>query len=689
MSANRLICFVCLILFATAACTATLQAGENLLRNPGFEQELLPTWEKRTPEDDCRKLRRVDSGGRSGNWAVALDNVKSAHTRLRQGNDRSIIVEPGSLVELSAWVKSELTNQGKATLQLYGMNERGGIRVQPKSRTVVGSCDWTRLRALARVPDDTAYLMAYLQIQDAVGRVLFDDVELVVKRKPSVPVPAPKIGLLTDLAADSPCAQSLKVLFADGLIRVAPESADRQLADCLGALVLFESCEVPQSVLKAVEQFAGAGKPVFMDIRNFAQWQGTKASAVCLKVEDGRLLENQMAAGLRLAKESKSAAGFTVGQTMPRAGYPSGELLLLPKGFAKPGLEVLAVGPDERPGLVRMPVGKGAVVAADVLSLREPFHSHVDAYYKYAPIANTLTNPVKLGEYYPKQLSYAEFVDRAKKLAASHPAIRFQDEGPASRDYRIFSLNLGTPGKPLYFMYAAAHGSEWEPGYGLMTFAKRIAEGRLDDVIDLKKVNIKIVPYINPWGYDNRRRQNARGVDLNRQGDHRWAEFKGRDSTEDGVWAAGDYDWKGSGPFTEPETQTYKAILDRAKNLYCVLDYHGNSTVTSNKIGILPVTGAPDNELRAIDLQYVANQRLRGRHLLRQNKEETVSQYLLERVFLGGNAPYLMNSSMRDRHGLLIELTAGYGQTYGTVLQTDVTCELCRSLLIAYPPPKE
>jgi hypothetical protein len=222
-----------------------------------------------------------------------------------------------------------------------------------------------------------------------------------------------------------------------------------------------------------------------------------------------------------------------------------------------------------------------------------------------------------------------------------------------------------------------------------MTFAKRIAEGRLDDVIDLEKVNIKIVPYINPWGYDNRRRQNAQGVDLNRQGDHRWAEFKGRDSTEDGVWAAGDYDWKGSAPFTEPETRTYKAILDRAENLYCVLDYHGNSTVTSNKIGILPVTAAPDNEVRAIEMQYVVNQRLRGRHLLRQNKEETVSQYLLDRVSLGGNMPYLMNSSMRDRFGLLIELTAGYGQSYGTVLQTDVTCELCRALLIAYPPPKE
>jgi len=54
---------------------------------------------------------------------------------------------------------------------------------------------------------------------------------------------------------------------------------------------------------------------------------------------------------------------------------------------------------------------------------------------------------------------------------------------------------------------------------------------------------------------------------------------------------------------------------------------------------------------------------------------------------MGGNMPYLMNTSARDRFGLLIELTAGYGESYGTVLQTDVTCELCRALFIAYPPP--
>ena len=55
---------------------------------------------------------------------------------------------------------------------------------------------------------------------------------------------------------------------------------------------------------------------------------------------------------------------------------------------------------------------------------------------------------------------------------------------------------------------------------------------------------------------------------------------------------------------------------------------------------------------------------------------------------MGGSVPQLKNTSMRDRFGLVIEVTAGYRSTYGAVLQTDVVCELCRALFLAYPPPQ-
>ena len=667
---------------------ARLEAAENLLCNPGFEDTLEPAWEKRTPEDASRKLYRAEGVGRSGDWAAVLENIQPAYTRLRQGDDRSIAVEPGSLLELSAWVKSELADGGAVMLQLYCMNQEEHIRAQPTSRLVRGPFDWTKMYVRVLVPDETAFVMTYLQIREGVGRVICDDVELTVKREPRPRPPAPRIGLLTDLIDDNVCLANLQTLFADGLVHVTPENPAKQLAECDGALVLFEE-DVPAASLDAIVQFADRGGRVFMDIRSFAQWQAVEASRASTKMEQGNSPQAAMAAGLRVVKASEATAGFEVGQIMPRASHPEGELFVLPNDFSKSGLEVLAVAPKGAAGLVRMPVGRGAVIAADVLSLREPYCRNIDAYYKYTPITNTLTNRVQFGEYYPKKLPYEEFVDLAKDTAASYPSIRFQDEGPASGDYRIFSLNLGHPGAPLYFLYAAAHGSEWEPGYGLLTFAKRVAEGRMSDAIDLDKVEIRIVPILNPSGYDQRRRHNAQGVDLNRQGDHQWEEFTGRDSNEDGIWSPGDYDWKGASPFTEPESRTYKAIIDRATNLYCVLDYHGNSSANSNKVAILPATAHPDNEYLAMDLQHIANQRLIGRHLLRQNDEDAFSQYLLTRVQMGGNMPYLMNTSARDRFGLLIELTAGYAESYGTVLQTDVTCELCRALFLAYPPPNE
>ncbi len=667
-----------------AAGGVALSAGENLLVNPGFEQDVEPAWEKRTPEDSQRKLYRAEGAGRAG-AAVVLENVEPAYTRLRQGHDRSIVIEPGSLIELSAWVKSEQDDQGVAMLQIYCMDDEGQITAQPTSRPVPGPFDWTRLRVQTTVPERTAYVMAYLQTRDGVGRVWFDDVELCVRRGPVPRQPAPKIALLTDLPDDHATIEEARVLL-EGLTS-ADSTTSEALRDAVGALVLYEG-DVPDGIWQSLAAFARGGGRVFMDIRAFARCYGAEAVAVEIGPVEGQPLQSRMATGLRVVQASDATAGFEVGQVMPRASWPDGKLFVLPEGFALPGLEVLAVAPDERPGLVRLAVGEGSITACDVLSLREPYCRNVGAYYKFTPVSGALGNPVRFGQYYPRKLPYDGVVEEMKRLAEEYEAIRIEDEGPASEDYRLWSLNLGTPGKPLYFLYCAAHGSEWEPGYGLMTFAQRLAEGEFDDVIDLAKVEIKIIPILNPWGYDHRRRQNAQGVDLNRQGDYRWERFQGRDSNEDGVWGPGDYDWKGTAPFSEPEARVYRRIVE-APNLYCILDYHGNTSARSNKLGILPVTAHPDNELMAFDLQHIVNERLRGRHLLRQNDEETVSQYLLDRVRMGGSIPYLMNTGARDRFGVLIELTAGYGESYGTILQTDVTCEMCRALFVAYPPPAE
>jgi hypothetical protein len=665
--------------------------GRNLLRNPGFEKPLAAPWHKRTPEDAARRLSRDEQVARTGQAAALLENIRSTYTRLRQGHDRTIVVEPDSLIELRAWAKAELDPPGKVNVQIYCMSADDKILAQPTSKPLSAKGQWARLRTTAVVPQDTAYVMAYLQVREGVGRVWFDDVELRVLRKIEPLPPLPPVALFTDLPAESEPVVSLNSLYEGSVRVVAAEDAEQSLRDAAGAIVLFQQERVPTGILDEVAGYAEAGGAVFMEVRNFAAWQGTKTEFAPVDFRQDRgekpTVEQRMQAGLRVRKASPITGGFAPGQIMPRASDPEGRLHLLPAGFSAESLDVVAVGPKGRAGMVRMSLGRGQIVAADVLSLREPYCRHVGAYYKYTPVAAALGNPVRFGEYFPRRLSYEAFVGRMRDTADEFPEVELREEGTASNGARIYSLNLGRRGAPLYFLYAAAHGSEWEPGYGLLTFARRLAEGRMNDVVDLTRVRVKIVPCFNPWGYENFKRQNANGVDLNRQGDHRWEEYQGRDSNGDGQYAPFDYDYKGSGPFTEPEAKTYQAIIERAENLYCVLDYHGNSTSTSNRVAILPVVAKQDNHLRAMDLQRLANRRLRGRHALRQNREDTVSPYTLRDIHQGGAVPFLMNTSMAGRYGVLIELTAGYPSTYGTVLQTDVTCELCRALFEAYPPP--
>ena len=658
--------------------------AEDLLSNPGFEETLEPVWEKRTPDSAQHRIYREEGTGRTG-AAVVLEHIEPSYTRLRQGHDRSVVVPPGSLVELSGWIRSGLDEEGAAMLQLYCMDADGQITAQPVSRTVRGASGWTRCRVLTMVPERTAYVMAYAQTRGGKGKAWFDDFELAVRRAPQPRIPARRIALLTDLPDDHPTLAEARTLFEEGLLRL--ELAPAALSgDFAGALALFAG-DVPESLWGELSAFAARGGRVFMDLQAFARCHGRAAVAAEFGTMDRRPLPERMQAGLRVAREAAATAGFAVGQTMPRCSWPDGKLLVLPADFALPGLEILAVDPDGRAGMVQIGIGQGTIVACDVLSLRAPRHSHVGAYYKFTPVSGALGNPVRLGRYYPARLPYAGVVDEMKRLAAAFPeTIRIEEEGPASEDYRLWSLNLGTPGAPLYFLYAAAHGSEWEPGYGLLAFAQRLAEGALATEIDLAKVEIKIIPLLNPGGYDRFRRQNPQGVDLNRQGDYQWQQFQGRDGNKNGVWDPGDYDWKGTAPFTEPEARIYRRIVAKP-TLYCLLDFHGNSSATNNKLAILPVTAAPENELLALDLQRLANERLRGRHLLWQNDEKQASQYLLDHVRLNEGTPVLMNTGARDRYGLLVELTSGYRDSYGTVLQTDVTCELCRALFLVYPPP--
>lgn len=667
-------------LFVVVALGAgSARAGDqNVLRNGGFEEDLGTTWVRRSPEKEPCTFSREEAA-RSGRWGLLLENRLPAYNRVRQGSDRSLHLTPGSMVELSAWVKPELEADGVASVQLYCMGPGDQILAQPTARVRAARGDWEALRLLAEIPEGTEYSMVYVQAQGAAGRVAFDDLRLREVRAPRLKTPLPKVALVTDLPDDDPAAKNIRLLLDSEIVPLG------QAAD---AVVLLRESALSPDMAAAFLELAQRGGRVFIDLRGFAGWRNLATKRVRLEAnaaEDAPPATRKMTVGLRVVRESPILAGFEPGQTIPYASR-EGQLLVLAKPAAE-GLEVLAQTADGHPAVVRLAVGKGQIVAGDVLSLDEPDHNNVCAYYKYLLPANTLGAPgqTALPEYYSRKLTYAEMVVAMQELGRALPAIRVEDEGPACGDYHIWSLNLGRPGAPLYFLYAAAHGSEWEPGYGLMTFAKRLAQGRVAGV-DLDKVAVKIVPVLNPSGYDLRQRKNAHGVDLNRQGDQSWAEYGGRRRPDGAPYGPAASDWKGDAPFCEPEAQVYRRIAAR-KDLYCVLDFHGNSTAGNNKLAILPFTAAEENIVRGNDLVWLVNQRLRRRYLLRQSQEKDFAPYVIERVYGDANRPVLINTSARGRYGVLVELTAGYPDTYGTVLQTEVTATICQALFEAFAPP--
>jgi hypothetical protein len=661
------------------------------VRNGGFEEELGPAWLRRTPENmPCRAVRdRV--APHTDSACLMLENSQPAFNRWRQGSDHRLVLGPGSLVELSGWIKAELSEKGSASIQLYCMGKKETILAQPSVRARPDRSGWQPVQLLAEVPGGTQYAMVYVQA-DGSGKAWFDDVRLTVVRKARAEQALSKMAVITDLAEDDACLRNVRILLARDVTVAAPGAGDAPLAGCAAAVVLVREGKLPHATAEALEQFARRGGRVLMDLRALAQCRGWRTQAERLapgvsKEKAASRVARQMATGLRVVRASPITAGFQPGQTIPYAG-PDGQLLALAETPPAGPTEVLAVTPQGRPALVRLPLERGAWIGVDMLSLGEPEYTNVAGYYKYLFLANAVAGAefASLAEYYPHKYRYAELVDEMREAARRLPAMRLVDEGPACGQYRMYSLNLGRPGKPLYFLYAAAHGSEWEPGYGLFTFAKHVAQGRLGKTIDLEKVSIKILPILNPSGYDAPSRQNAHGVDLNRQGDHCWKEYVGRDSSHDGRYGPGDYDWKGTAPFNEPEAQVYRRIAEN-RDLYCVLDFHGNGSATDNKVGVLPSTAATDNARRAYELQWLVNQRLQRRFVLHQVNEKDFSPYLLDRLYPDGPRPMLINTSARERHGLLVELTAGYADSYGSVLQTEVTCEICRALFEAFPPP--
>ncbi len=123
----------------------------------------------------------------------------------------------------------------------------------------------------------------------------------------------------------------------------------------------------------------------------------------------------------------------------------------------------------------------------------------------------------------------------------------------ASVEHRpIFAYRLGNPGAAVTAVVLGnMHGSE--------PAGVQVARAIIGSPA-VRGIDLWVIPTMNPDGLAAHTRQNARGVDLNRNWGYRW------------VRQAGMYD-SGPRPFSEPETRAVKTFLDHVHASF-VVSFH-------------------------------------------------------------------------------------------------------------------
>ena len=466
-------------------------------------------------------------------------------------------------------------------------------------------------------------------------------------------------SLVTDLADTSAAVKSISMLL--GNLKVYPVSGvnvDEILERRDGLVVLLSEGNKVYGLKKLVNKYTRAGGTIVMDIKAFGDLNNFSTKIVNTR-------------RIKIKSESEVTSGYKKDE--PVIYSYKGKLTALSVTGNDKNITILGESEAGDIVLIEQKRSAGKVIAVDLHSLPEPQYS-MDSENKYLFMVNAIGNRVKYGQYYPKKLKYEEFVSMLRDLGEKYPSVKLTEEGDASGGYKVYSLNMGNPANPGIFIYSNTHGNEWENSYGTFTFVKYLAEHKDLDIIDFNKYCLKVIPMLNPYGHVNMTRQNANLVDLNRNGDYAWDKFVGVDPKN---YKPGAYDWKGTSPFSEPESVTLRKAAESG-NFIAFLDIHGNPSGTGyNKWMGVAANTKSDVKEKGKQLQKLFNESIRGRYILRQSREKSPKLMIIEDIFDKSPSPNLYNTIARDKYGYIVEFLCGYSSTGFIVMQDDIIVELC------------
>lgn len=116
---------------------------------------------------------------------------------------------------------------------------------------------------------------------------------------------------------------------------------------------------------------------------------------------------------------------------------------------------------------------------------------------------------------FSKVTSHNELMEFIGQAVSLNPAIKADYSGRSVQGRVIPVLFVShNPDNPVVYLFAQQHGNETAGKEGMLFLIKELAEGKLDNY--LKKVNLLLIPSVNPDGNEVNRRRNGNNADLNR-----------------------------------------------------------------------------------------------------------------------------------------------------------------------------
>lgn len=181
--------------------------------------------------------------------------------------------------------------------------------------------------------------------------------------------------------------------------------------------------------------------------------------------------------------------------------------------------------------------------------------------------------------------SYGTIRSAFLAYAANYPAIAaYEVLGPTIQGREIFALRISgnvlvEEDEPEIAFFASHHGNEFASGEIAYAWALELLDDYGTDPVATAFVDdneIWVVPLLNPDGRELGTRENAAGIDLNRDGGFNW----------DGQGGS-------SSPWSQIESRALQGFLEQS-NLSLAVTMHCSGNVFLYPWGFLP-SGAPDN----------------------------------------------------------------------------------------------